>query len=87
MTKQVKVVLSDKGIQGFLKGSEVQSYIDKKVKNIAQRANSMNHGEFIGDTQVGKSRIVGMVKPKDAHGYFGNKKHNILLKSMDAGRG
>lgn len=85
---KIKVVMNTSGARAILNSQEVQNDLLERANRIKSRADSMGSGKYEADVQPGKNRAHARVKtPKgDFKTMASQKKHNTLLKSMDAGR-
>lgn len=83
-----KVKINSAGAREVMNSSGVQSDLLNRANRIKARADSMGSGTYEADVQPGKSRAHAMVKtPRgDFKTMASQRKHNTLLKSMDAGR-
>lgn len=85
---KVKVVMSRAGSIALMNSAEVQGDLLERAERIKAHADGMGSGRYVADVQPGKTRAHAMVKTPD--GDFktmaSQRKHNTLLKSMDAGR-
>lgn len=84
----VKVKMNSAGARAILNGSEIQGDLLSRAERIKARADGIASGKYIADVQAGKNRAHAMVKtpPGDFRTMASQRKHNTLLKSMDAGR-
>lgn len=85
---KVKVVMNRAGSVALMNSAEMQADLLSRAERIKARADGMGSGRYIADVQPGKTRAHAMVKtpPKDFRTMASQRKHNTLLKSMDAGR-
>lgn len=85
----VKVVMNSAGARELLNGAAIQSDLLARANRIKAHADGMGSGTYEADVQPGKNRAHARVKtPKgDFKTMASQKKHNTLLKSLDAGRG
>lgn len=85
---KVKVVMNRAGSIALMNSAEMQADLLERAERIKARADGMGSGKYVADVQPGKTRAHAMVKtPKgDFKTMASQRKHNTLLKSMDAGR-
>ena len=81
-----KVRMNKSGARELLNSVEMQEELLSRAERIRERADSVGSGTYKADVQAGKNRAHAMVKTTDIVSQNSNKKHNTLLKSMDAGR-
>lgn len=88
MAKKVKVVMNASGSVSLMNSAEMQADLLGRAERIKAHADSMGSGKYIADVQPGRTRAHAMVKTpeKDFRAMASQRKHNSLLKSMDAGR-
>lgn len=88
MANKVKVYMKNKGSRALLNSSEVQADLLSRAGRIKARADSIGSGRYEADVQPGKTRAHAMVKTPsgDFRTMASQRKHNTLLKSLDAGR-
>lgn len=84
----VKVVMNRAGCIALMNSSGMQSDLLRRANSIKARADGMGSGRYVADVQPGMTRAHAMVKtpPGDFKTMASQRKHNTLLKSMDAGR-
>lgn len=82
----VKVVVKPSGAREIMNSQEMQQDLLERAQRIKSRADSVGSGRYEADVRPGKTRAHAMVKTTDVVSMASNKKHNTLLKSMDAGR-
>ena len=83
---KVKVVMKASGARQLLNSQEVQDDLLERANRIKGRADSIGSGKYAADVRPGKNRAHAMVKTTDVLSMASNRKHNTLLKSVDAGR-
>lgn len=85
---KVKVVMNRAGSVALMNSAEMQSDLLSRAERIKARADGMASGKYEADVQIGKTRAHAMVKTPsgDFKTMASQRKHNTLLKSMDAGR-
>lgn len=86
MAKTVKVKMSTPGCNAVRNSPEVQADLLARAERIRARAGGFGSGKYEADVRPGKTRAHAMVKTTDIVSMASNRKHNTLLKSMDAGR-
>lgn len=86
----VKVKINSAGAQALLKSGPIAADMLRRAQAIAARANSQlkraDGGQFVADVITGRTRARAAVKAQGPYARAANAKHNILLKSVDAGR-
>lgn len=89
MASKVKVCMSDSGSRALLNSAGVQADLLGRAERIRAKADSIGSGKYEADVQPGKTRAHAMVKTPngDFRTMASQRKHNTLLKSLDAGRG
>lgn len=83
---KVKVVVKSSGARQILNSQEIQDDLLERANRIKGKADSIGSGKYAADVQPGRNRAHAMVKTTDARSMASNRKHNTLLKSVDAGR-
>ena len=86
----VKVVMNTKGIEAVLSSAPVQNDLMIRANRIKAAADSIGSGKYEVDQrrgrQGGRPYWVVHVPDGDWSTYYSNKKHNTLLRALDAGR-
>lgn len=82
---KVKVKLNGAGVRELLQSDAMRGIITQYTSDIQGRAESASSLTFEADVRTGRNRIVGRVRPADAHAYYANLKRNILLKALKGG--
>lgn len=82
---KVEVKMNSAGAIELLNSPEIQSFLLAKANAIKASADSMGSGKYDADVQPGKKRAHAMVKTTDTLSKASNRKHNSLLKAMNAG--
>ena len=87
---KVRVKMNSAGAQALLKSGPIAADMLRRARAIAARANSQlgraDGGQFVADVITGKTRARAAVKAQGPYPRAHNRKHNTLLKSVDAGR-
>ena len=85
---KIKVVMNSRGSAELMNSLEMQEDLLRRAERIKVHADSMGSGRYEADVQPGKTRAHAMVKTpyNDLKTLYSQRKHNTLLKSMDAGR-
>lgn len=83
---KVRVVVKSSGARQILNSQEIQNDLLERANRIKSKADSIGSGKYVADVRPGKNRAHAMVKTTDARSMASNRKHNTLLKSVDAGR-
>lgn len=83
---KVRVVVKASGARQILNSQEIQDDLLERANRIKSKADSIGSGKYVADVRPGKNRAHAMVKTTDARSMASNRKHNTLLKSVDAGR-
>lgn len=85
---RVKVVMKSAGSREIMNSSEMQADLLSRAQRIKSRADGMGSGRYVADVMPGRTRAHAMVKTPqgDFKTMASQRKHNTLLKSMDAGR-
>ena len=86
MARGVKVRMNPAGARELMNSPEVQQDLLSRAERIKAKADSIGSGKYKADVQGGKNRAHAMVKTTDIVSRASNRKHNTLLKSLDAGR-
>ena len=85
---RVRVEMSTPGSIALLNSEGVQQDLLRRAERIKASADSMGSGEYVADVRPGKTRAHARVKTAGTwRDYYSNRKHNSLLKSLDAGGG
>jgi hypothetical protein len=82
----IKIRMNSAGARTILNSRGVQQDLLRRAERIKEKANGMGNGVYAADVKEGKVRAHAMVKTTDAHSMASNKKHNSLLKSLNAGK-
>lgn len=83
---KVKVYMKPSGARALMNSQEMQDDLLERANRIKDRADSVGSGRYKADVQPGKTRAHARVKTTDIVSMASNRKHNTLLKSIDAGR-
>lgn len=88
MAKNVRVKMNSAGAKALMNSPEIQADLLKRANRIKAAADGMASGKYEADVQPGKVRAHAMVKTPngDFRTMASQRKHNTLLKSLDAGR-
>lgn len=88
MASNIKVKMNSAGAKAVLNSAGVQSDLLARANRIKATADGMASGKYEADVQPGKTRAHAMVKTPagDFRTMASQRKHNTLLKSLDAGR-
>lgn len=91
MAGSVKVKINRAGARAVLNSPGVIADIDRRAKAIAAAANAFDEHlsgtDFRGDARAGRNRAHGGVIAVTRNAVYHDRKHNILLKSLQAGGG
>lgn len=83
---KVRVKMLRKGCNDLRNSDAVQYDLLRRADRICSMADGFGTGRYEADVQPGKTRAHAMVKTTDVRSIVSNRKHNSLLKAMDAGR-
>ena len=89
---KVKVKMSRAGAQAVLKSAGVLSDLESRAESIANAAcaktepDGMRNDPFYGKAVISSKTAIGFALSATQHGYRASNKHDVLLKSIDAGR-
>lgn len=77
----------------MLQSPRVLADLEARAASIARAANAMCSADkmrerpFASDAKIGMNRARAVVRTATPHGVYANNKRNVLIKSIDAGRG
>lgn len=88
MAKNVRVKMNSAGAIAIMNSREMQADLLERANRIKEAADGMASEKYEADVQPGKTRAHAMVKTPagDFRTMASQRKHNTLLKSLDAGR-
>lgn len=78
--------MNSAGARQLLNSEEIQWDLYDRAQRIRAKADSVGSGKYKADVRPGKNRAHAMVKTTDIVSMASNRKHNTLVKSLDAGR-
>ena len=78
---KIKFELNREGVKELLQSQDMQNVIQEYVDQVSERAGK----GFVGNVQIGKTRVVGQIKADGPKAYYKNLKNNILLKALGGG--
>ena len=90
---KVKVRINSAGARSVLQSPRVLADLEARAASIARAANAMCSADkmrelpFASDAKIGMNRARAVVRTATPHGVYANNKRNVLIKSIDAGRG
>ena len=79
---KVKIELNRKGMRELLRSKEMVEAVRTEAEKVAERAGA----GYEADAQAGPNRAVARVTAVTAAAYYGNLKHNTLLKALGGGK-
>lgn len=83
---KVRVKMNIPGCIALRNSGEVQRDLLSRAVRVKNKAETFGSGRYVADVQPGRTRAHAMVKTTDPRSMASNRKHNSLLKSIDAGR-
>lgn len=90
---KVKVRINSAGARAVLRSPAVLADLEARAASIERAANAMCSADnmrkrpFEHDAKIGTNRARATVRTATPHGVYANNKRNVLIKSIDAGRG
>ena len=82
----VRVKINSSGARAILSSAKVQADLDARAGRIKASADTKGSGVYEAVSAGGSGRARAVVKTTDVESMASNRKHNTLLKSLDAGR-
>lgn len=88
MAEGIDLKLNKGGFRSVMQGDGIHGVFAESVRGMLSAAESMTAEEvnYLGNIQVGKVSLHGMVATGDRHAQRSNAKHNTLRKAIDGGR-
>lgn len=90
---KVKVRINSAAAWAVLRSPAVLADLEARAASIERAANAMCSADdmrerpFEHDAKIGMNRARAVVRTATPHGVYANNKRNVLIKSIDAGRG
>ena len=90
---KTKVRINSAGAWAVLRSPAVLADLRSRAERMGRAANAMCSADkmrerpFASDAKIGMNRARATVRTATLHGVYANNKRNVLVKSIDAGRG
>lgn len=86
MASVSKVTMNQAGARAIMKSAGVKADLDRRIQRMKASAESFGTATYTADVKDGVVSAHAMVKTNGRHSENSNRKHNSLVKCMDAGR-
>lgn len=81
-------VLSSDAAEQILQSPKLRALVGAVAARIRDAANAMHDADgYVSGTDTTRDRVRGYVVTGDGHTIRSNRRHNTLIRAMDAGRG